>query len=326
MHKILRTYFDRWKLKHVNEARFREVCEEVSGQDLGWFFGQWLHGVPIFDYKLSRVERTELPGGKWRTVVTIERLGDGMLPVEIGDADTVYARATGQPAIERVEFVSAQKPGRLKLDPRLRTHDWNYLNNYEPRFLQGRGATKVVFDNPTQTVTRRDSLVQAYRPNIWYNDLGGVVVALHSNQNYNGLFDRSTGDLSRGLGGGRESPLGLPSSPWSIRRGSGVRDRRPPSPGWDVEGARGRCSGGIARSSRVRSRPSSTRAPIPTPASTSNGCPPRTSAIWIAGCGMTRGRSNWGPGIRTSPAMGAPPGPPASARRAASSIACPAPA
>ena len=35
MVRILRTYFDRWKLKHVDEAAFRGVAEEVSGQDLG---------------------------------------------------------------------------------------------------------------------------------------------------------------------------------------------------------------------------------------------------------------------------------------------------
>ncbi|MGH7538017.1 MAG: M1 family metallopeptidase, partial [Gemmatimonadales bacterium] len=49
MRRILRTYYQRWKLKHVDEAAFRAVCEEVSGQDLGWLFGQWLHGTPLID-------------------------------------------------------------------------------------------------------------------------------------------------------------------------------------------------------------------------------------------------------------------------------------
>jgi len=238
MHKILRTYFDRWKLKHVNEARFRAVCEDVSGQDLGWFFVQWLHGVPIFDYKLSHVERTQLPGGKWRTEVTIQRLGDGWLPVEIGDADTVYARATGQPEVEHVEFVSAHKPGRLKLDPRLRTHDWNYLNNYEPKFLDGRKATKVVFDDPTRTVTRRDSLVQAFRPTVWYNDLGGLVVGLHSNQNYAGLFERGTGNVVRETRGAATNPWGFE---FTLANPVGLRSPRQTVTisGWDVEGRAG---------------------------------------------------------------------------------------
>ncbi|MGH7671264.1 MAG: M1 family metallopeptidase, partial [Gemmatimonadales bacterium] len=116
MRRILRTYYARWKLKHVDEDAFRTVAEEVSGMDLRWLFGQWLHGTPLIDYRLKRVERRRLAEGRWLTAATIERLGDGWMPVEIGDRDTVYARATGQPEVERVEFVTAGKPGRLALD------------------------------------------------------------------------------------------------------------------------------------------------------------------------------------------------------------------
>src|SRR5205823_1377985 len=96
MHRILRAYFARWRLKHVDEDALREVAEDVSGRDLQWLFGEWLHATPLFDYRLERVERHHLADGRWRTVVTIERRGHGRLPVEIGDGDTIYARATGQ--------------------------------------------------------------------------------------------------------------------------------------------------------------------------------------------------------------------------------------
>src|SRR2546423_6399673 len=140
MRRILRGYFARWKLKHVDEDALRSVAEEVSGRDLKWLFGEWLHATPLFDYRLKHVERHHLADGRWRTVVTIERRGDGRLAVEIGDADTIYARATGQPAEERIAFVTAARPGRLMLDPRGRTHDYNLLNNRERRGPGGRGA------------------------------------------------------------------------------------------------------------------------------------------------------------------------------------------
>src|SRR2546430_2402143 len=111
--RILRAYFARWRLKHVDEDALREVAEDVSGRDLQWLFGEWLHATPLFDYRLNRVERHHLADGRWRTVVTIERRGDGRLPVGIGDGDTIYAPATGQPAEERVEFVTAARPVRL---------------------------------------------------------------------------------------------------------------------------------------------------------------------------------------------------------------------
>ena len=55
MRRILRAYYAHWKLKHVDEAAFRAVCEEVSGQDLGWLFGQWLHGTSLIDYRMKGV-------------------------------------------------------------------------------------------------------------------------------------------------------------------------------------------------------------------------------------------------------------------------------
>src|SRR2546427_9452278 len=137
MRRILRAYYARWKLKHVDEEAFREVAEQVSRQDLKWLFGQWLHGTPLIDYALKHVQRTRQADGRWLTVVTIERKGDGFMPVEIGTqgrrgaGDTVYARATGQPARERVEFTTAQRPGPLMLDPRVRGHDYDMLRSEE---------------------------------------------------------------------------------------------------------------------------------------------------------------------------------------------------
>jgi aminopeptidase N len=63
MRRILRTYYARWRLKHVDEAAFRAVAEEVSHMDLGWLFGQWLHATPPIDYRLDKVQRRRLPDG-----------------------------------------------------------------------------------------------------------------------------------------------------------------------------------------------------------------------------------------------------------------------
>jgi len=195
MRRILRTYYARWKLKHVDEDAFRAVAEEVSGMDLKWLFGQWLHGTPLIDYRLKRANRRRMADGRWLTAVTIERLGDGWMPVEIGDegGDTIYARATGQPEIERVEFVTRRKPGRLTLDPRLRTHDWNALNNSERR----RRAWRL--DDPTRETARRDRLVTALLPAGWYNDYGGGTIALRVRENYLGRFEKNVSVVSTGL-------------------------------------------------------------------------------------------------------------------------------
>src|SRR5438445_496345 len=190
MRRILRTYYARWKLKHVDESAFRAVCEEVSKQDLGWLFGQWLHATPLIDYRLRRVERRRLADGQWLTAVTIERRGDGWMPVEIGGRDTIYARATGQPEVERVEFTSAREPARLMLDPRGRAHDYDMLNNREERWGVGRGAWEFRIDDPTRETARRDRLVRAWMPVAWYNDAGGVTLGLRERSNYLGAYNR----------------------------------------------------------------------------------------------------------------------------------------
>src|SRR3989442_5632648 len=104
MRQILRTYYERWKLKHVDEAAFRTVCEEVSKQDLGWLFGQWLHGTPLIDYRLRKVERRRTAGGQWLTAVAIERRGDGRMPIAVGGPDTIFRPAPGQAQGQRVQF------------------------------------------------------------------------------------------------------------------------------------------------------------------------------------------------------------------------------
>jgi hypothetical protein len=195
MRQILRTYYVRWRLKHVDETAFREVAEEVSHMDLGWLFGQWLHGTPLIDYRLSKVERTRTADGRWLTAVTIDRLGDGWMPVEIGDKQGIYARSTGQPLRERVELVTDHKPGRLVLDPRQLAHDWNALNNHEPRgwFIKSRAKGFMRLDNPTRNPARRDGTVTGVLPVGWYNDFGGWTVGLRVRANYLGRFAKSLG-------------------------------------------------------------------------------------------------------------------------------------
>ncbi len=238
MRQILRTYYERWRLRHVDEAAFRSVAEEVSHQDLKWLFGQWLHGTPLIDYRLDKVQRRHLADGRWLTAVSISRKGDGWMPVEIADDSVIYARTTSQAEHERVEFITSHKPGRLTLDPRALAHDWNALNNREPRAFSGRGRRSVMFDNPTKNSMRRDRIMTGLLPVGWYNDYGGVTVALRSRENYLGRFEKNLGLLSFGLDPEATHPFGIYG-----RFGNSVHNPIPRTDaslaGWYVEGRAG---------------------------------------------------------------------------------------
>jgi hypothetical protein len=238
MRQILRTYYARWRLKHVDEDAFREVVEDVSRLDLKWLFAQWLHGNSLIDYRLDKVERYPLDGGRWRTVVTISRLTEGRMPIEIGDGDEVFVRASGQPETERVEFITDHQPGRLVLDPRLRSHDWNLLNNREQRPFVGRGARLVSWDDPTRHFARRDRIVTGLFPLLWKNDHAQEVLALRIRENYLDRFNRNLVILSVGTGTSVTNPVGI-----YARFGDPVKLPMPRTEAsiafWNVEGRTG---------------------------------------------------------------------------------------
>ncbi|MGH2709012.1 MAG: M1 family aminopeptidase, partial [Actinomycetota bacterium] len=142
MLRILRTYYDRWKLKHVDEAAFRAVAEEVSGRDLSAFFAQWLHTTDLYDYAVGKVETRRngngaAPGGGpalkgWSTRVEVVRKGPGQIPIEVAvlaERDTTVVRTDGVAEREWVEVPTDSRPRAVLLDPRVLAHDWNMLNN-----------------------------------------------------------------------------------------------------------------------------------------------------------------------------------------------------
>jgi hypothetical protein len=135
MHHILRTYYDRWKLKHVDEEAFREVAEEFSGMDLTGFFAQWLHDTDLTDYTIGRKERKKTDSG-WSTRVEVVRKSPGRIPVEvwvIGQSDTAAARSIGLAEREWVTVETRSEPKAVLLDPRVQTRDWDMMNNQKIR-------------------------------------------------------------------------------------------------------------------------------------------------------------------------------------------------
>lgn len=55
---VLRTYYQRFKFSNATSADFREVVEEVSNRELGYFFDQWLHmaGHPVLAFNEAYAE------------------------------------------------------------------------------------------------------------------------------------------------------------------------------------------------------------------------------------------------------------------------------
>ena len=116
MREILRSYFERYKLGHVDEQDFREVVNEVTGEDYDWFFDQWLHTTDKLDYGIASARTERLPGGEWQTRVEVVRTGDAWMPVTLrvgNETRTLDSRERSQ----TVEVVTPERPEEAVLDP-----------------------------------------------------------------------------------------------------------------------------------------------------------------------------------------------------------------
>ena len=116
-----RTYIRRWAYKHPQPADFMRTMEDVSGEDLDWFWREWFYGTDRYDAALAglRVEGDE-------AIADVEsRLGQ-VFPatVEFTFADGTAERVTipveawalGDTATARVSL-RGRTPVAARLDP-----------------------------------------------------------------------------------------------------------------------------------------------------------------------------------------------------------------
>jgi len=107
----IRDYYRRYRDGNASTADFQRVMEENSGQDLSWFFRQWLNraGSPELkgswryapDHKRIEIELSQLqPGDPYR------------LPIEIG----VKADGSAETRIEKIEMKERQGRFEIRAD------------------------------------------------------------------------------------------------------------------------------------------------------------------------------------------------------------------
>ena len=175
MRAILKEYYRRWQLKHVDEAAFREAAEAVTQRDLRPFFAQWLHGTTLYDYAVGRVRVERQPQGapavrEFVTRVEVVRKAPGVFPVTVvarSRGDSALTRTAGFAEREWVELITRERPREVELDPEGQSHDWNRLNNRKRRgLLAFRRAprTSVHLDRLFSEPARRDDPDARSRP------------------------------------------------------------------------------------------------------------------------------------------------------------------
>jgi Peptidase family M1 domain len=139
MGRVMKTYFEEFKFRHPTAADFENVCEQVSGEKLGWFFSQFIDGTGTVDFAVKSIDyfkETDLGSGAstYVTRILVARNGEVKMPVDLrlslqdGSAiDTVW---DGQSRWQTFTFRSGAPPDYAALDPSGKIPiDTDYANN-----------------------------------------------------------------------------------------------------------------------------------------------------------------------------------------------------
>ncbi len=107
----IRNYYGLYRDRNASTDDFRHVMEEVSGQDLSWFFQQWLQRSPSPDIQ-----------GRWKYNAHTKKLELDLTQTQKGDAYRLPLEVAGA-AIEMIarqqhfEIVLEKVPAEVTLDP-----------------------------------------------------------------------------------------------------------------------------------------------------------------------------------------------------------------
>ena len=163
--QILHSYYTDYKFSTATTEQFRNVCERVSGKDLGTFFDQWIYksGAPNYQWLW---QKQAVDGGGWRVsgfVKQVQTFG----PVFQMPIDLTIKTASGEHTFviendskfQAFDFVVAEEPVNVQLDkdewilkkveqitqPEFVLQDIVLMNeNGDPQFVLSPGQTALL--------------------------------------------------------------------------------------------------------------------------------------------------------------------------------------
>jgi hypothetical protein len=160
LRKALQTYFLRYRFTHPTKEDFLRTLEEVSGQNLRWYFDQAVYGTAILDYQILRASSDRLdwqeknpPEAKkgqtiYRTQVVVHRNGDFIFPVDIlvkfDNGEAAREHWDGRDRWVRYSYDKKAKIVSAEIDNGSGVRlDKNFFNNSYVEKADDRAASKI---------------------------------------------------------------------------------------------------------------------------------------------------------------------------------------
>lgn len=156
MARAMREYFQQYKFHHPSTRDFASTVHRVSGQELDWFFDQFVTGTATLDYRIEdatseavqvkpgiydkdgkRVEVKEGPApaeSGYLTEITVRRDGEAFFPVELQavfeDGSVINDQWDGRDRWHRFKYATRSRLKYATLDPENKVLlDANLVNN-----------------------------------------------------------------------------------------------------------------------------------------------------------------------------------------------------
>jgi hypothetical protein len=160
MRNAMHTYFERYKFTHPTGTDFLKTIEDVSGQDLSWYFDQAVSGTNVLDYEVLTIRsdradwyvKNPPPEKKGQTTyrdqVLVHRKGDFIFPTEtevrFDNGETVREKWDGRDRWVRYEYVKKAKVVSAEVDPDHKVRlDKDFFNNSQTADANNKATNKL---------------------------------------------------------------------------------------------------------------------------------------------------------------------------------------
>jgi hypothetical protein len=151
--QVLSTFFNRFQFRHPTPEDFFSVVNEVSNQDMSWFFEEAYYSSNVFDYAVGEVTTEPVKGlvgynsdetpvfqqqvassEKFQTTTYIRRWGEAVFPVEVKftfeNGEEELMRWDGKSRWKKYQFVKEAALQKVEVDPTGKlVLDINSVNN-----------------------------------------------------------------------------------------------------------------------------------------------------------------------------------------------------
>jgi peptidase M1-like protein len=145
LRRALHTYFMRYRFTHPTKEDFLKTIEEVSGQDLRWYFDQAIYGTPVLDYEVWRAGSypedwyygpfaSKGNDTTFHTNVVLHRKGDFIFPedvlIKFSDGSEQREHWDGKARWIRYEYDKRAQVKSVEIDPEHKVWlDVDFFNN-----------------------------------------------------------------------------------------------------------------------------------------------------------------------------------------------------